>query len=142
MTHEIGGSALVIPGAKDPGHLTFDVRADELGRAAAGRTKVARPCKTRRPAATSDEPNRAPLHAIPAWVGPLLAFMVRNAMKNGLPGDRLRLVTGSYRRGGPLRCCTLDWISAASVSISICSTARARRSTSALRRRTPMVFLV
>src|SRR5262249_51295521 len=31
MTHEIGGSALVIPGARDPGQLTFDVRADELG---------------------------------------------------------------------------------------------------------------
>jgi len=44
-THEIGGSALVIPGARDPGQLTFDGRADELGRAAAGRTKVARPCK-------------------------------------------------------------------------------------------------
>src|SRR5438046_4755338 len=29
--------------------------------------------------------------------------MVRNAMKKGLPGDRLRFVTGSCRRGGPLR---------------------------------------
>jgi hypothetical protein len=28
--------------------------------------------------------------------------MVRNAMKEGLPGDRLRFVTGSYRRGGPV----------------------------------------
>src|SRR5438132_10015003 len=36
--------------------------------------------------------------------------MVRNAMKKGLPGDRLRFVTGSYRRGGPLQCCTPDWI--------------------------------
>ena len=34
------------------------------------------------------------------------AFMVRNAMKKGLPGDTLRFVSGSYRRGGPLRCCT------------------------------------
>jgi len=33
-THEIGGSALVIPGARNPGKLTCDVRADELGRAA------------------------------------------------------------------------------------------------------------
>jgi hypothetical protein len=28
--------------------------------------------------------------------------MVRNAMKKGLPGDRLRLVAASYRRGGHL----------------------------------------
>jgi hypothetical protein len=30
--------------------------------------------------------------------------MVRNAMKKGLPDDRLRLVVWSDRRGGPLRC--------------------------------------
>jgi hypothetical protein len=40
-------------------------------------------------------------------------------MKKGLPGDRLRFVTGSYRRGGPLRCCTPDWISVASVQIDL-----------------------
>jgi transposase len=31
-------------------------------------------------------------------------------MKKGLPDDRLRLVVWSYRRGGPLRCCTPVWI--------------------------------
>src|SRR6266542_1299669 len=62
--------------------------------------------------------------------------MVRNAMKKGLPGDRLRFVTGSYRRGGPLRCCTPDWISVASVSTSTCSTQMVRPSTSARHRLT------
>src|SRR5829696_2209226 len=68
-------------------------------------------------------------------------FMVRNAMKKGLPGDTLRLVAGSYRRGGPLRCCTPVWISVASVSTSTCSTLRGRRSTLARRHRTRTVYL-
>jgi hypothetical protein len=69
------------------------------------------------------------------------ASMVRNAMKKGLPGDRLRLVTGSYRRGGPLRCCTPVWISVASVSTFICSTVRARRSSLVPRRRMPTGYV-
>src|SRR6266508_2104536 len=56
--------------------------------------------------------------------------------EKGLPDDRLRLVVWSYRRGGPLRCCTPDWISVASVSISTCSTQRVRPSTSARHRLT------
>src|SRR6266498_1848268 len=71
----------------------------------------------------------------------LRPVLVRNAMKKGLPDDRLRLVVWSYRRGGPLRCCTPDWISVASVSISTCSTQRVRPSTSAHQRRTPMDYV-
>src|SRR5829696_10293482 len=67
--------------------------------------------------------------------------MGRNAMKKGLPGDTLWLVTGSYRRGGPLRCYTPVWISVASVSTSTCSTLRGRRSTLARRHRTRTVYL-
>ena len=43
-------------------------------------------------------------------------------------------------KGGPTQCCTPDWISAASVSISACSISWARRSRSALRRPTLTVF--
>jgi hypothetical protein len=45
-------------------------------------------------------------------------------MKKGLPGDTLRLVDWELSRGGPFRCCTPVWISAASVSNFICLTAR------------------
>src|SRR5262249_50982500 len=38
------------------------------------------------------------------------------------------LSSRSYRRGGPFRCCTPDWISVASVSTSTCSTVRVRAS--------------
>src|SRR5207237_7587895 len=43
-------------------------------------------------------------------------------------------------KGGPTQCCTPDWISAASVSISACSISWARRSRSALCRPTLTVF--
>jgi hypothetical protein len=36
-------------------------------------------------------------------------------MKKGLPGDTLQLVDWELSRGGPFRCCTPVWISAASV---------------------------
>src|SRR6266511_482867 len=68
--------------------------------------------------------------------------MVRNAMKKGLPGDRLRFVTGSYRRGGPFRCCTPVWISVASVSTSTCSTLTVQRSRLARRRPTSTALVV
>jgi hypothetical protein len=45
-------------------------------------------------------------------------------MEKGLPGDRLRLVVWSYRRGGPFRCCTPVWISVASVSWVLAELAR------------------
>src|SRR5947208_3753063 len=51
--------------------------------------------------------------------------MVRNAMKKGLPSDRLQLVDWELSRGGPFRCCTPVWISAASVSTSRSATASA-----------------
>src|SRR6266508_16369 len=68
--------------------------------------------------------------------------LVRNAMKKGLPGDRLRFVTGSYRRGGPFRCCTPVWISVASVSTSTCSRLTVQRSRSARRRPTSTALAV
>src|SRR5207248_3410814 len=43
--------------------------------------------------------------------------MVRNAMKKGLPSDRLQLVDWELSRGGPFRCCTPVWISAASARL-------------------------
>jgi hypothetical protein len=33
-----------------------------------------------------------------------------NAMKRGLLGGNLRIVTSGAPRGGPLPCCTQDWI--------------------------------
>src|SRR6266540_446378 len=57
-----------------------------------------------------------------------LRRLVRNAMKKGLPGDRLQLVDWELSRGGPFRCCTPVWISAASVSTSIYLTVRERPS--------------
>ena len=35
---------------------------------------------------------------------------LRTAMKEGLPGDTLRVFTEERARGGPSSCCTLDWI--------------------------------
>ena len=49
-------------------------------------------------------------------------------MKEGLPGDTLRVFTEERARGGPCSCCTLDWISVASGSTSACSPRRARSS--------------
>src|SRR5436305_13449131 len=69
-----------------------------------------------------------------------LTRMVRSAMKKGLPGDRLRLVDRELSRGGPFRCCTPVWVSAASVSISICLTVRGRPSSSVPRRRMPTAY--
>src|SRR5205085_4894431 len=45
--------------------------------------------------------------------------MVRNAMKKGLPSDRLQLVDWELSRGGPFRCCTPVWISAASEGATV-----------------------
>src|SRR5262249_4832638 len=60
--------------------------------------------------------------------------------EEGPPGDRLRLVVWSYRRGGPFRCCTPVWISVASVSTSTCSTPRVRPSRWVRHRLTRMDF--
>jgi transposase len=60
-------------------------------------------------------------------------------MKEGLPGDRLRLVDWSYREEARVQCFTPVWISAASVSTSICWTRRVRRSRSVRRHRMPTV---
>ena len=49
-------------------------------------------------------------------------------MKKGLLGGSLRVVHQEQPRGGPFQCCTLVWISVASVSTSTCSTRQARRS--------------
>ena len=43
-------------------------------------------------------------------------------MKKGLLGGSLRVVHQEQPRGGPFQCCTLVWISVASVSTSTCST--------------------
>src|SRR6266545_2345610 len=75
----------------------------------------------------------------PAATSCRLKRMVRNAMKKGLPSDRLQLVDWELSRGGPFRCCTPVWISAASVSTSICLTVRERRSRLVPRHRTPTV---
>src|SRR5438094_3331069 len=64
-------------------------------------------------------------------------YKVRNAMKKGLPSDTLQLVDWELSRGGPLRCCTPVWISAASVSTSICLTVRERPSKLVPHRRMP-----
>src|SRR5439155_26029568 len=56
--------------------------------------------------------------------------------------DRLRLVDWSYREEARVQCCTPVWISAASVSTSICSTRRVRRSRSERLRLMPTVCTV
>src|SRR6266508_3816513 len=66
---------------------------------------------------------------------------VRNAMKKGLPDDRLRLVVWSYREEARVQCCTPVWISVASVSTSTCWTRRVRWSTPAHRRLTRTDFV-
>src|SRR6266536_4890142 len=64
-------------------------------------------------------------------------LMVRNAMKKGLPSDTLQLVDWELSRGGPFRCSTPVWISAASVSTSICLTVSERPSRLVPQRRMP-----
>ena len=59
-----------------------------------GRTKVARRCETRRCAATAEAQETLP-RPKPAWVGPLLVFMVRRV--DGSSRDRQRLPRAGTR---------------------------------------------
>jgi hypothetical protein len=42
--------------------------------------------------------------------GMIVGLLNLNAMKRGLLGGNLRIVTSGAPRGGPLPCCTQDWI--------------------------------
>jgi hypothetical protein len=68
----------VIPGARDPGQLTFDVRADEPGRA----RRVAPRSHGHANATKRDYARRLLTSATtrdPAWVGPLLTIVRRGS---------------------------------------------------------------